>query len=245
MRLSRIFVRQSLSVGATIRLDVATSHYVRQVLRLKPGALVVLFNDEASLDFESLLSFEGKQSLATIQHASAGFSESTLASEIIQGLSRSDHLDWMIQKCTELGVRNISIFNAHHTQIPLKQAQLEKKLAHWQAIAVKACEQCGRFIPPGIQFYQNLAQTLSAPTRRESRLLLDFEGERLQSRLDLFDKKLPLSIMLGPEGGLSRIEIGQAHDDGFVSARLGPRVLRTETAAVTALAIAQSSWGDL
>ena len=246
MRLSRLFIRQSLSVGSQVQLDVAASHYVRNVLRLKAGVSIALFNGDILSDFEAELSFEGKQTFATIQKQTSGNKESPLASEIIQGLSRSDHLDWMIQKTTELGVMTLSIFNAQHTQIPIKPAQLEKKLIHWQGIAIKACEQSGRFIPPQILFYKNLNQALAAQTNRETKWLLDFEGERIQSLLQQpTHSNSTLSIMIGPEGGLSSQEIVLAKNSGFISARLGPRVLRTETAAMTALAIAQSLWGDL
>ncbi|MCZ6669316.1 MAG: RsmE family RNA methyltransferase, partial [Gammaproteobacteria bacterium] len=109
MRLSRIFVAQPLREGARILLNADSSHYLRNVLRLKPGDLVALFNGDDCYDYESLLSYQGKQAVAEIQHRTAGNSESELSTEIIQGLSRSDHMDWMIQKTTELGVQRISV----------------------------------------------------------------------------------------------------------------------------------------
>ncbi len=107
MRLSRIFVDQGLDHGEQIYLDADTCHYLKKVLRLKSGAAIVLFNSQDLYDYESLISYEGKQAIATIQNAVAANTASTLSTEIIQGLSRSDHMDWMIQKCTELGVTRI------------------------------------------------------------------------------------------------------------------------------------------
>ncbi|MFA9419725.1 MAG: 16S rRNA (uracil(1498)-N(3))-methyltransferase [Gammaproteobacteria bacterium] len=245
MRLSRIYVAQPLRDGARITLGQDSSHYLRNVLRLKPGVLVALFNGDDCYDYESLLSYQGKQAIAEIQQRTAGTTEAALSTEIIQGLSRSDHMDWMIQKTTELGVKGISVFNAEHSQIPLKQKQRDKRLAHWQAVAIKACEQSGRYRPPQIVFHQSLAEVLEDSIVRDARILLDFEGRRLQDIPVNADAAQHISILPGPEGGLSKAEIKLARASGFIPTRLGPRVLRTETAAVTALAIVQSTWGDI
>ncbi len=245
MRLSRIFVDQVLDEGAQIQLNADSCHYVKNVLRLKQGASIALFNGRDHDDYESLLSFEGKRGFATILNRVVGNTESALSSEIIQGLSRSDHMDWMIQKCTELGTTRISIFNAQHSHILLKPAQLQKRLLHWKNIAIKACEQCGRHIPPLVSFQQSLAEALDAADPRKLKILLNFEGSRLQPA-PITKKNLDgIVILLGPEGGLSDSEIKSALTAGFIATRLGPRVLRTETAAAAALAIAQYNYGDI
>jgi 16S rRNA (uracil1498-N3)-methyltransferase len=244
MRLSRIFVGQALDLGAQIHLDSDACHYLKNVLRLKSDATIVLFNGEDHYDYEGLISYEGKQAMATIQNRLAGNTESTLSTEIIQGLSRSDHMDWMIQKCTELGVNRISVFNADHTQITLKPAQLKKRMLHWRKIAIKACEQCGRQVPPQISFQQNLASAIEESAPGGLKILLDIEGDRLQSGSVSNKPVEQIAITLGPEGGLSETEIKSAKKTGFVAASIGPRVLRTETAAATALAIIQFTFGD-
>ena len=245
MRLSRIFTEQSLAVGTKIELDTATSHYARNVLRLKSDMSIALFNGLDICDYESRLCFEGKKTFASITSKSKGNTESSLNSEIIQGLSRNDHLDWMIQKTTELGVQRISIFNSNHSQIPVKTSQLEKKRQHWRAIAIKACEQSGRHVPPKIDFFNSLQSLLEVSYQRDNKFLLDFQGPRLATLLQPQTKTNQVSIMLGAEGGLSVTEIGLANAAGFISSQIGTRVLRTETAAVTALALAQSYWGDI
>lgn len=245
MRLSRIFIEQSLAIDSKILLDVAASHYVRNVLRLRSDSVIALFNGQDCFNYESRLCFESKKTFALVLSKAAGIAESSLDSEVIQGLSRNDHLDWMIQKSTELGVRRISIFNSNHSQIPVKPGQLDKKQAHWQAIAIKACEQSGRHIPPKINFFDNIQSLLAATSQRENKFLLDFKGPRLGALLKLNVQGAQASILLGPEGGLSETEIELATRAGFISTQLGARVLRTETAAITALAIIQSSWGDI
>jgi len=245
MRLSRIFVQQPLSKGARLLLDSDTSHYLRNVLRLNTGTVIALFNGEDCGDYPSLLSYQGKQAIALVQRQVPATTESELPTEIVQGLSRSDHMDWMIQKTTELGVKRISIFNARHSQIPLKPKQTDKRLTHWQAVAIKACEQSGRHRPPQIYFYQTLYGLLDEPVNRDAGFLLDFEGEGLQNFSVKQNTGQLVSLLVGPEGGLVESEIKLARDSGFDSVRLGPRVLRTETAAITALAIVQSMWGDI
>jgi len=245
MRLSRIYTDQPLIVDSKIQLDTATSHYARNVLRLKAGMNISLFNGGDYYDYESNLCFDGKKTFASITSKSENITESTLDSEIIQGLSRNDHLDWMIQKTTELGVKRISIFNSNHSQIPIKLSQLEKKQLHWRAIAIKACEQSGRHILPIINFFNSIELLLEAAYQRDHKFLLDFQGPRFGTLLQTQNKAHQVSIMLGPEGGLSETEIGLANRAGFISSQVGNRILRTETAALTALAIAQSYWGDI
>ncbi len=245
MRLSRIYVDQSLAVGSKVILNKDVSHYIRNVLRLKAAATISLFNGEDDCDYESRLEFEGRQTNAKVFTCKSYTSESPLDSEIIQGLSRSDHIDLSIQKCTELGVRGITIFNAQRSQIPLKTAQLEKRLSHWQAIAIKACEQCKRHKPPSINFFNRYEAALEYSVGRENRYLLSLDGPPLPELLLEGKNQAQLSLLIGPEGGLSTEEIALAGRKGFISAGIGPRVLRTETAAMAALTIVQSICGDL
>ena len=242
MRIPRVHIGAELVVGENVLLDKSQSHYLKHVLRLKPGAALLLFDGLEAIDYQATLSIEGKQVRARINSALALQTESGLDCEIIQGMGRSDHMDWVIQKTTELGVKRISIFNAERTQSPMKSTQLEKKLVHWRAVAISACEQSGRAIIPALDFHADLEQAIAASSS-ESGLLLDFNGAALTSALQPLPQSI--SILLGPEGGLTLPEIQFAKTAGFTSARLGPRVLRTETAATAALAIVQSAVGDL
>ncbi len=243
MRISRVYVGDELWVGAAITLDRAASHYLKQVLRLKSGAAVVLFNGIDGRDYTGIVNVDGKLVRVNIEKSTGVRAESAVKSEILLGLSRSDHIDWTIQKTTELGVNRISLFNAERTQSHLQAAQLEKKLAHWRTVAISACEQCGRALVPEIKFYPGLETALEACANKR-RVLLDFDGPVFPGLLQS-ESSNGISILLGPEGGLSEAEINCARQSGFAAANLGPRVLRTETAAVVALAIVQATIGDL
>lgn len=242
MRKSRVYIDAELVSGQVIALDKRRGHYLKNVLRLKPGAAFFLFNGREAIDYQATLLADGKLIKAEIGAAQPLATESGLSSEIVQGLARADHIDWMIQKATELGVSKISIFNSERTQSPLKTVQLDKKLAHWLGVAISACEQCGRAIVPEIRFHSGLEQALQV-LPDSLKLLLDFEGRPLASALQPAHSRV--SILLGPEGGLNPHEIGLARDSGFQPVSLGSRILRTETAATAALAIIQSGLGDL
>ena len=244
MRRVRVHVDAELAAGTDIALPQAQSHYLKHVLRLKPGAALCLFNGREASDYPAELIGDGKQLAAGVHSKQSVTTESALHSEIIQGLGRADHMDWMIQKTTELGVSRIALFNAERTQSPLKSAKREKKMQHWRSVASSACEQSGRAIVPEITFVHNLEQTI-ATSNANCKLLLDFNGDPLASVLQQQPPGTPLTILLGPEGGLNPAEIELARTSSFAPVSLGPRVLRTETAAISALAIAQSLLGDL
>ena len=242
MRISRVYIGVPLVVGDEIAIDKARSHYLNHVLRLASGANVVFFNGIEAIDYHATLQSQGKKLGAKIISSSPVATESHLTTEIIQGLGRGDHMDWMIQKTTELGVNRVVLFNAERTQSPLKESMLSKKLEHWQSVAISACEQCGRALLPKIEFQQSLNSAIDSSTA-SIKLLLDFEGPPMTSCLTPGLENI--GILLGPEGGLNPLEIETAGSQGFQAVSLGSRVLRTETAATAALAIAQAALGDL
>ncbi len=241
MRQARVYIESDLAPGTEIWLDKARGHYLKNVLRLKPGAAFFLFNGRAAEEFEAELLVDGKRIGARLGPARIRATESPLDCEILQGLARADHVDWTIQKTTELGVARIHLFNAERTQSRLKPAQLERKLAHWRGITISACEQCGRVRLPRIDFHQTLEDALA--TSSNPGFVLDFDGPPLAKAVDGLSAQV--GLLLGPEGGLTTGEIDIAVARGFTRASLGPRVLRTETAAAAALAIVQASVGDL
>lgn len=242
MRISRVHVGAELVVGANIAFDQAQQHYLKHVLRLKTGAAVHLFNGRDGRDYRASLQFDKRHAGAIIETAIPVETESSLDSEVIQGLARTDHIDWMVQKTTELGVDRILIFNAGRSQKPLRAERVDKKLAHWRGVAIRACEQCGRARLPSIEFHPDLGTALGQ-TGDGVRWVLDANGIPLARQFE--GKLTALSLLVGPEGGLDQEEIAAAQAAGFQPAGLGPRVLRTETAAAAALAIAQAMLGDL
>lgn len=237
MRISRFFVDTPLTLGAH-ELPEASAHYISRVLRLAAGAAVQLF-DGSGQEYRGKLVEVGKKHVkAELFEQLAGLSESRLRIHLGQGLSRGERMDWAIQKATELGATEITPIVSERCEVRLKDERADKRLAHWRQIAISACEQCGRSVIP----------TIYPPTPLHDWLAIEAELKLVLHPIaePLSDHEPPrtLALLIGPEGGLSDAEIGQARLSGFKPARLGPRVLRTETAPVAALSVAQQLWGD-
>lgn len=238
MRLSRFFIDAPLSLGEH-ELPEAQAHYIGRVLRMSEGAAVQLF-DGSGQEFLGVLLEVGKKRVSVrLDESFAGQPDSTLNIHLGQGLSRGERMDWAIQKATELGVREITPIVSERCEVRLKDERADKRLAHWRQIAISACEQCGRSSVPVIHPPLLLAEWLKA-CEAELKLVLHPVAEPWASHA----RPASLAFLIGPEGGLSEAEVQQAQAAGYHSARLGPRVLRTETAPVVALAVAQQLWGD-
>lgn len=237
MRLSRFFIDAPLALG-THSLPEAAAHYIGRVLRLPAGAAVQLF-DGSGTEFRGELLEVGKKQVSVQLHEQLpGLPESSLRIHLGQGLSRGERMDWAIQKATELGVAEITPIVSERCEVRLKDERADKRLAHWRQIAISACEQCGRSVIPQINPPVTLADWL--PVEAALKLVLHPVAEPLTTH----PAPQTLAFLIGPEGGLSDAEVEQATSAGFLPARLGPRVLRTETAPVVALSIAQQLWGD-
>ena len=235
MRIPRVHADAELGVGAEIRLDANRSHYLKNVLRLKPGAALFLFDGREAIDYRARLSFDGKQAVVAIEASLALATESARRCHLVMGLARADHTDWAIQKTTELGVSRITLFNARRTQSPLNRTQAGKKTTHWRAVAASACEQCGRAVLPAVEFHPGLGAALDT-VDEASRLLLHVPLTAARA-----EPAASTAVVLGPEGGLDDSEIDDAIAAGCHPVSLGPRVLRCETAATAALALLQAA----
>ncbi|WP_226686051.1 16S rRNA (uracil(1498)-N(3))-methyltransferase [Stutzerimonas stutzeri] len=237
MRLSRFFIDAPLSLGRH-PLPEASAHYISRVLRLSAGSAVQLFDGSGS-EFRGELLEVGKKSVIVELHERVtGMPESPLRIHLGQGLSRGERMDWAIQKATELGVTQITPIVSERCEVRLSDERADKRLAHWRQIAISACEQCGRSVLPVIHSPVCLRDWL--PVEADLKLVLHPVAEPLTSHA----RPQTLAFLIGPEGGLSESEVEQAANQGFQPARLGPRVLRTETAPVVALSVAQQLWGD-
>lgn len=238
MRLSRFFIDAPLALGRH-HLPEAQSHYIGRVLRLAAGDGVQLF-DGSGQEYVGELVDVGKKSVQVeLREQFDGLAESALRIHLGQGLSRGERMDWAIQKATELGVAAITPIVSERCEVRLKDERADKRLAHWRQIAVSACEQCGRSTLPTIHAPLSLAKWL-AQTEAELKLVLHPVAEPLVSHA----RPASLAFLIGPEGGLTDTEVAEAQRAGYQAARLGPRVLRTETAPVVALSVAQQLWGD-
>lgn len=243
MRVPRVHTRQALEVDTLVRLEPEVSHHLAHVLRLGAGAPVVLF-DGGPAEFEAVIESATRDGVAArVVAARTPVRESPLRIHLGQGISRGERMDYTLQKSVELGVAGIAPLWTARSQVRLDGKRLEKRLEHWRGIVRSACEQSGRLTLPALED----ATTLDAWAARLApgclRLLLDPDAQR--SIRDIARPDAEVAILIGPEGGLDAGEIARARDCGFVGVRLGPRVLRTETAAVVALSAVQTLWGDL
>ena len=240
---TRLYVTAALEPGATLPLDPDRSHYVARVLRLRPGDALVLFDGRGGEHAASIAGVSRNAVTVTVGERNGREAEAPLAIRLIQGISRGDRMDFVVQKATELGVRRITPVITEFSVVRLDGAKAQKRAEHWTKIAQGACEQCGRNRLPAIDAPQALAAMLDSPACGGARIVLHpGAGESLASGRFAGER---IELLIGPEGGLSGGELEQAAAAGFVACSLGPRILRTETAALAALAVLQAAHGDL
>ncbi|MFZ8977010.1 MAG: 16S rRNA (uracil(1498)-N(3))-methyltransferase [Pseudohongiellaceae bacterium] len=243
MRLTRVYSPEPLTSGKHLNLSKDLSHYLANVLRLKAGDAVALFNAECG-EFHAVISDVRKNALAVTlgeqQRAALTPEQRTVRLELGLGLSKGDRMDYGIQKSVELGVTLITPVNCEYGDVRFKQAsRIENKLRHWRRIAVSAAEQSGRLDVPTIAEPLDLADWLGQQSA-ETRLCLDPRGAE---RLGDTPLSRSIALLIGPEGGLSPAEVTRCAEATFIPTTLGPRVLRTETAPVAALAVIQHCLG--
>ncbi len=242
MTAPRFFVPQSLAVGQALNLPESTAHHAARVLRLQVGDAITLFNGEGG-EYAAVLSAIGKRDVEVRVGAHAAVErESPLGVTLVQAVSSGDRMDLTIQKAVELGVTRIVPVQSERCVARLKGERARKRVAHWQQIVVSACEQCGRNRVPAVSQVITLESWLAAEPGKVARWLLSPEAE--QPLRELPRPLLPVEILVGPEGGFTDTETVMARRAGYQPLRLGPRVLRTETAAPALLAVMQTLWGD-
>jgi 16S rRNA (uracil1498-N3)-methyltransferase len=243
MRLNRIFCEGPLAAGDEVKLPAAGAYHVARVLRMREGAPLILFDGMGGEYQAEIIRVEGDAVSARLMHQTPGTAESPLKVTLVQGVSRSERMDWTLQKATELGVSAIAPVLSARSVVRLDDKQAAKKQAHWHAIVIGACEQCGRTRVPSVATPLPLRNYLATVKKEGLRLVLSPSAPGSLAGLASLPNKVEL--LIGPEGGLDDEELNAARTAGFTPVRLGPRVLRTETAAVVALSVLQALWGDL
>lgn len=243
MRIPRLFVDAPLEEGKAVPLPATTANHVQRVLRLRPGASVVVFNGDGGEYTAELAPAEGGRGATVIPHARRECSvESPLQVTLVQGISRGERMDLAIQKSVELGVAKVAPVFTERTMVKLDERKTQKRIQHWEGVIHSACEQSGRTRIPTLLPPQHLAEWLRGADGAAT-LLLDPRAERRIGELE--PPNGAVNLLIGPEGGLSEGERELAYRAGCRGLRLGPRVLRTETAAIAALAVLQAHWGDM
>lgn len=242
MRVSRLYSPLKLLAGTRIELGPDQANYVARVLRLRKGDALRLFDGNGG-EFAATIEVASKKSLQIkIGEHVATNNESPLQVQLIQCISRGERMDFVMQKSTELGVSRISPAISDFSVIKLDAERAEKRREHWHKVIASACEQSGRNQLPELDAPTALADVL-AKTTAQTRLVLHPDATTLLTAVP--QPTGDVCILVGPEGGLSDKEYELAADSGFTAVSLGPRVLRTETAAIAVLAVIQSLWGDL
>ncbi|MFT3907170.1 MAG: 16S rRNA (uracil(1498)-N(3))-methyltransferase [Steroidobacteraceae bacterium] len=250
MRTIRLYAPTTLSTGTECLLPEEASNHALRVLRLRAGERLRLF-DGAGHEFQAeLLGARGKLAAVRVGDAIVVAPPSPLHITLMQGVARGERMDLVMQKATELGVARLVPVLCARSVVQLDQRQRERRHEHWHSIVVNACEQSGRSELPQLAPAQTLANALDVLKREVDtagqpalRLTLDPEGQA--SFVEQITARHALVLLVGPEGGLDEMELEMARQAGFAGARLGPRILRTETAPLAALAIAQAVAGDL
>lgn len=243
MRLTRCFVDKGLKAGTQIVLPEPAAMHLTRVLRLREGDACVLFNGDGH-DYPATLVAVGKREVvAGVSAATAVANESPLRIILLQGVARGEKMDLILQKATELGVAAIVPVNSDRSEVKLDAERAGKRVMHWRSVVVSACEQSGRATVPTVAAPAALAdaaRTIDATLK----LTLDPEGEHRLAPM-LAPSPASVAIAIGPEGGWSPRDRQVLHTAGFSGLRLGPRVLRTETAGLAAIATLQARFGDL
>jgi 16S rRNA (uracil1498-N3)-methyltransferase len=243
LRLTRIHVDVELAGGQELTLPQDAANHVQRVLRLRVGAPLLLFNGRGGEYSATLLRADREATVARIDGHRPGDRESPLRLTLLQGISRGERMDTIVQKATELGVTRIQPLLTEFSVVKLDAEAAAKRRAHWQAVAIGACEQCGRNRLPEVAAVQGYAAALAAvASAPDLRVVLAPDAPQTLAATARGDA---LMLLVGPEGGLSERELLLAERSGFISCRLGPRVLRTETAPLAALALLQGLLGDL
>ena len=241
---TRLFVSGALINGAELELDGDRARYLGKVLRVRVGDRITVFNGEGPEWPATVTRISKSAVVLELGESVEAGTESPLKIHLVQGISRGDRMDFVVQKATELGVKRITPVLTEYGVVKLDADRAEKRRAHWQKIANGACEQSGRTRLPLIDTPIPMKHWFgSKPGEVDTELVL--VPGAATSLASLAAPETKVCVLIGPEGGFSETEYGDAGVSGFTAVSLGPRVLRTESAAVATLAVLQSLWGDL
>lgn len=234
----RVFQAEPLAPNMHLSLDDKTSHHVARVMRADVGDSLTIFNGEGG-EYEGIItSINKKQVIVELKNFIPREVESSLNLYLAQGIAKGEKMDHIIQKSVELGAKKIYPLITERCNVKLEETRLEKKLQHWSGIIISACEQSGRNKIPEIFFPQTIEHLISHIEADWKFVLSPHQGKPLKEFS--IGNDATVVLLIGPEGGLSDKEIQQTVQAGFIPLTLGPRILRTETAAVAAMALVQS-----
>ena len=242
MRAARFFIDAPLAPNTQVELPPRVAHHALRVLRLREGDSITLFNGRGG-EFGARLVTDGSRVFAEIRALDSVERESPLSVTLVQAWIATDKLDWVVEKSVELGVHSIVLASTQHSVVRVAEDRLPKRLERLRELVVAACAQCGRNRIPRIDAASTLADALQAGLSEGAiGLLLEPNANAPLSEVGLSHRRV--ALVVGPEGGFDEDELALAQQLGYHAYRLGPRVLRTETAGLAALAALQALAGD-
>jgi 16S rRNA (uracil1498-N3)-methyltransferase len=241
LRIRRLHIHQALEPGLEVALEETAAHYLARVLRVGAGQAVVLFNGDGFDYAGEVLHVGRRETTVAVSARLPGLAESALKISVVQAVSRGERMDHTLQKCTELGAAEFQPLFSERSEVRLEGAKLQRRLDHWRGVVISACEQSGRARIPPVHAPLSVQGWLDRAARG-SRLVLDPEAE---SPLAAADPLESVELAVGPEGGFSEPELVLMGRQQVQAVSLGPRTLRTETAAPAAVAVLQCLKGDL
>lgn len=240
----RLHITGSYAPGTDLEVDADKAHYLSRVLRLRVGDRLSVFDGKGNEYTATIRSMGKSAAILRIDTPTVTQTETGLRVHLVQGISRGDRMDFVVQKATELGVKRITPVLTEHGVVKLDAARAEKRRDHWQKIATHACEQCGRARLPLIDTPIPLKSWFgNKPAHVDAELIL--KPGATTPLTGIAAPATKVCVLIGPEGGFSDAEFEDADAADFQPVSLGPRILRTETAAIATLAVLQSLWGDL
>ena len=245
MRNPRLFTDQSLTAGDRVVLKGNAAQHLGRVLRARAGDHIALFNGDGQEFAATVVNVSKREVSVDIGEAHAPNTESQVHTMLGLCLSKGDRFDWGIQKATELGVGAIIPLQSERVDFAIPTDRIEKRVAHWQQIAVSACEQCGRVKVPSITPPQSLVSWVENVSAEQKWVLHCADDTGASAPAVTEGAPQDAALLIGPEGGLTNQEFAAASAEGFQLLQLGPRVLRTETAPAAALSVLSVFWGEM
>ena len=241
MRIPRIYQDATLASNLELALDAVASQHLLKVLRLREGADLIIFDGQGNSYYGELTQASGKTAIVRLHAHVDQDSESPLQLHVGLGISKGERMDYAIQKLVETGVSSITPLQTAYTVVKLDPKREQSRMQHWHGVIINACEQCGRSYLPSLHAVHDINTWLSK-AEADCKLVFDASGDTALRSIQPVPTRV--CVLIGPEGGLSEQEINAAGQNGFLHIRLGPRILRTETAAVAISAALQTLWGD-
>ena len=245
MRNPRLFSDQPLTPGNQVVLKGNVAQHLGRVLRARAGDHISLFNGDGQEFAATVLTVSKREVSVDIGEAATPKTESPVHTTLGLCLSKGDRFDWAIQKATELGVGAVTPLYSERVDFSIPQGRVEKRIAHWQQIAISACEQCGRVKVPSITPPQSLAVWVENVSAEQKWVLHCADNTDASASAMTPGTPRDAALLIGPEGGLTDQEFAAASAEGFQLLQLGPRVLRTETAPAAALSVLGVFWGEM